>query len=55
MEVGGRKQGVAVSPERCGSFGCFSAELRQMARWLIDTGVRSVAMQSTGEQNGKEI
>jgi transposase len=28
--------------------GCFPADLRPMARWLMDQGVRSVARQSTG-------
>jgi len=29
-------------------FGCFTADLREMAQWLVEKGVRSVAMQSTG-------
>jgi len=35
-------------PERVLRFGCFTVDLRGMARWLIAKGVRSVAMQSTG-------
>lgn len=31
---------------RC--FECFTADLEQMADWLLARGVRSVAMQSTG-------
>jgi hypothetical protein len=27
---------------------CFTADVEQMADWLVDRGVRSVAMQSTG-------
>jgi transposase len=60
---------VAVSPDRdpepVRRFGCFTADLREMARWLIEKVVRSVAMQSTGvywmpvfemlEQNGLEV
>jgi hypothetical protein len=48
----GSEHWVAVSPERdpepARRFGCFATDLREMARWLIDKGVRSVAMQSTG-------
>ena len=51
IDVGGSEHWVAVSPDRdlepVRRFGCFSADLREMARWLIDKGVRSVAMQST--------
>ncbi len=43
---------VAIAPERdeqpVRSFQCFTADLEQMADWLVDRGVRSVAMQSTG-------
>src|ERR1700688_375455 len=49
---GGSEHWVAVSPDRdpepVRRFGCFAADLCEMARWLIDKGVRSVAMQSTG-------
>jgi hypothetical protein len=31
---------------RC--FGCFTSDLREMARWLLEKGVRGVAMQSIG-------
>jgi hypothetical protein len=52
IDVGGSEHGVAVSPERDSEpvrpFGCFTADLGEMARWLIDKGVKSVAMQSTG-------
>jgi hypothetical protein len=50
-------------PVRC--FGCFTADVREMARWLLEKGVRSVVMQSTGvywmpvlevlEQHGLEV
>ena len=69
IDVGGSEHWVAVSPDRdpepVRRFGCFTADLREMARWLVDKGVRSVAMQSTGvywmpvfevlEQNGLEV
>jgi transposase len=69
IEVGGSEHGVALRPERdpepVRRFGCFTADLREMARWLAEKGVRSVAMQSTGvygmpvfeilEQHGLEV
>jgi hypothetical protein len=52
IDVGGGEHWVAVSPDRepepVRRFGYFTADLREMARWLIEKGVRSVAMQSTG-------
>lgn len=52
IDVGGSEHWVAVSPERdpepVRRFGCFTADLHAMARWLLDRGVRHVAMQSTG-------
>jgi len=52
IDIGGSEHWVAVSPERdpepVRCFGCFTADLREMARWLVVKGVRSVAMQSTG-------
>jgi len=69
IDVGGSEHWVAVSPDRdpepVRCFGCFTADLREMARWLVEKGVRSVAMQSTGvywmpvfeilEQQGLEV
>jgi len=69
IDVGGSEHWVAISPDRdpepVRRFGCFTADLREMARWLIGKGVQSVAMQSTGvywmpvfevlEQNGLEV
>jgi transposase len=69
IDVGGSEHWVAISPERdpepVRCFGCFTADLRAMARWLVEQGVRSVAMQSTGvywmpvfevlEQHGLEV
>jgi transposase len=52
IDVGGSEHWVAISPDRdpepVRRFGCFTADLRETARWLIEKGVRSVAMQSTG-------
>jgi len=52
IDVGGSEHWVAINPERdpepVRRFGCFTADLREMARWLVQAGVRSVAMQSTG-------
>jgi transposase len=52
IDVGGSEHWVAISPERDAEpvrrFGCFTADLREMARWLVGKGVRTVAMQSTG-------
>jgi transposase len=69
IDVGGSEHWVAISPDRdpepVRCFGCFTADLREMGRWLIERGVRSVAMQSTGvywmpvfeilEQHGLEV
>jgi transposase len=52
IDVGGSEHWVAISPEQdpepVRRFGCFTADLREMARWLVEKGVRTVAMQSTG-------
>src|SRR5216683_828722 len=69
IDVGGSEHWVAISPDRdpepVRRSGCFTADLREMARWLVEKGVRSVAMQSTGvywmpvlevlEQHGLEV
>ena len=69
MDVGGSEHWVAIRPDRdpepVRRFGCFTADLRAMARWLVENGVRSVALQSTGvywmpvfevlEQHGLEV
>jgi transposase len=69
IDVGGSEHWVAISPDRdpepVRRFGCFTADLREMAAWLMEKGVRSVAMQSTGvywmpvfevlEQHGLEV
>ena len=47
IEVGGSEHWVAISPDRdpepVRRFGCFTADLREISRWLIEKGVRSVA------------
>ena len=52
IDVGGSEHWAAINPERDAEpvrrFGCFTADLREMARWLVEKGVRTVAMQSTG-------
>jgi transposase len=52
IDIGGSEHWVAISPERDSQpvrcFECFTADLEQMADWLVALGVRSVAMQSTG-------
>jgi hypothetical protein len=69
IDVGGSEHWVAVRPDRDAEpvrrFGPFTADLHEMARWLVEKGVRSVAMQSTGvywmpvfeilEQHGLEV
>jgi hypothetical protein len=52
IDIGNESHYVAVpstrdsTPVRC--FGCTTAELRQMADWLKQCGIRTVALQSTG-------
>src|SRR5579871_2816805 len=52
IDIGGSEHWVAISPERdeqpVRCFECYTADLEQMAEWLIERGVRSVALQSTG-------
>jgi transposase len=69
IDVGGSEHWVAISPDRdpepVRRFESFTADLREMAKWLIERGVRSVALQSTGvywmpvlevlEQHGLEV
>lgn len=52
IDVGGSEHWVAISPERdpepVRRFGCFTGDLRERVQWLLEKGVRSVALQSTG-------
>lgn len=69
IDVGSREHYVAVPPDRdpqpVRCFGCFTSDLHEMAGWLIERGVKSVVLQSTGvywipvydvlEQRGLEV
>lgn len=52
IDIGGSEHWVAISPDRdehpIRCFDCFTADLQELADWLIARGVRSVALQSTG-------
>jgi len=52
IDIGSREHYVAVGPDRDKEpvrvFGCFTTELRRLAAWLKQCGIRTVVMQSTG-------
>src|SRR5437588_2489320 len=52
IDIGNEFHYVAVPPSRDSQpvrrFGCTTAELKAMAQWLKQCGIRTVAMQSTG-------
>ena len=52
IDVGGAMHFAAIPPDRGSEvvrkFGVCTAELHQMAQWLIDSGIDTVAMESTG-------
>ena len=52
IDIGNESHYVSVPPSRnrepVRSFGCTTAELKAMADWLKQCGIRTVAMQSTG-------
>ena len=52
IDIGGDEHWVAINPDRdpepVRSFGCFTADLRELGRVAGGKGVTSVAMQSTG-------
>ena len=52
IDIGGQEHWVAIAaerdPEPVRCYGCFTADLQAMAGWLVEKGIRSVAMQSTG-------
>src|SRR5215471_8228711 len=52
IDIGNESHYVAVPPSRdphaVRCFGCTTAELKAMADWLKQCGMRTVAMQSTG-------
>src|ERR1700757_2935626 len=52
IDIGNESHYVAVPPSRDGQsvrrFGCTTSELKTMADWLKQCGIRTIAMQSTG-------
>ena len=52
IDVGAREHYVAVPPERdeqpVRRFGAFTEDLHKLAQWLLQCGVQTVAMESTG-------
>src|ERR1700745_3237369 len=52
IDIGNESHYVAVPPTRDSQpvrhFGCTTVELKAMAEWLKQCGIRTVAMQSTG-------
>jgi transposase len=52
IDVGNESHFVAVPPDRdpnpVREFGCWTAALKEMAQWLVDCRIDTVAMQSTG-------
>jgi transposase len=52
IDIGNESHYIAVPPKRADQpvrrFGCTTAELKAMADWLKQCGIRTVAMQSTG-------
>jgi transposase len=52
IDVGNAEHWVAVPPHLdpapVRSFGCFTADLKDLAEWLTDLGIVTVALQSTG-------
>ncbi len=52
IDIGNSEHYVAIAPskneEPVRKFGCFTSDLRELARYLKAHGIRSVAMQSTG-------
>src|SRR5215831_19529516 len=54
IDIGNESHYVAVPPTRDSQpvrrFGCTTAELKMLAEWLKQCGIRTVAMQSTGRR-----
>lgn len=52
IDIGNEEHWVAVppslDPEPVRKFGCFTADLVNLAEWLVSCGITTVAMQSTG-------
>jgi hypothetical protein len=58
IDIGNEAHYVAVPPGRDSQpvrrFGCTTAEIKELADWLTQCGIRTVAMQSTGD-NGRSL
>jgi hypothetical protein len=50
IDVGSRTHFVAVGqqPEDVASFGCYTADLLQLSKWLKSKGITTIALESTG-------
>ena len=52
IDIGASSHFVAVPPDRCEhpvqEFQCFTSDLHRAARWLVELGITTVAMESTG-------
>ena len=52
IDIGGSFHVVAVPPQRCDepvkTFKAFTGDIHNMARWLAECGIKTVAMESTG-------
>jgi len=52
IDIGSRVHYAGVGPDRdpapVRAFGCFTADLHEMAQWLQQCGVQTVVLQSTG-------
>ena len=52
IDIGSRFHVVAVPPEWCDkpvkTFQAFTSDLHEMADWLVEIGITTVAMESTG-------
>jgi transposase len=52
IDIGSRFHVVAVPPDLCNepvqTFQAFTADLQRMADWLVELGIKTVAMESTG-------
>jgi len=51
IDVGSRSHFVAIGQglEQVREFGVYSEDLRALGRWLLENGIDSVAMESTGD------
>ena len=52
IDLGATEIWVAVPPDRCQSpirrFGAFTQDLKALIAWLVECGIRTVAMEATG-------